>query len=24
VFRAIGELLGKDPWDLAPGRFRHS
>ena len=24
VFRAIAELLGKDPWDLAPERFRHS
>ncbi len=23
VFRAVGELLGKDPWDLAPERFRH-
>lgn len=23
VFRAIAELLGKDPWDLAPDRFRH-
>lgn len=23
VFRAVGELLGKDPWDLAPDRFRH-
>ena len=22
VFRAVAELLGKDPWDLAPGRFR--
>ena len=23
VFRAVGELLGKDPWDLAPDRYRH-
>lgn len=23
VFRAVGELLGKDPWDLAPDRFRN-
>lgn len=23
VFRAVGELTGKDPWDLAPERFRH-
>ncbi|MCU1570376.1 MAG: hypothetical protein JWR33_1117 [Naasia sp.] len=23
VLRAVGELLGKDPWDLAPDRFRH-
>jgi hypothetical protein len=23
VFRAVGELLGRDPWDLAPERFRH-
>jgi hypothetical protein len=23
VFRAIAELLGKDPWDLAPDRHRH-
>lgn len=23
VFRAVAELLGKDPWDLAPVRFRH-
>ncbi|MCC7127861.1 MAG: hypothetical protein IT192_03460, partial [Microbacteriaceae bacterium] len=22
VFQAIAELLGKDPWDLAPERFR--
>lgn len=22
VFRGIAELLGKDPWDLAPERFR--
>ncbi|GAA4686669.1 metallopeptidase family protein [Frondihabitans cladoniiphilus] len=22
VFRAVGDLLGKDPWDLAPDRFR--
>lgn len=21
VFRAVAELLGKDPWDLAPDRF---
>jgi hypothetical protein len=21
VFRAVGDLLGKDPWDLAPDRF---
>lgn len=23
VFRAVAELLGKDPWDLSPDRFRH-
>jgi hypothetical protein len=23
VFRAVGELLGKDPWELAPDRYRH-
>jgi len=23
VLRAVGELLGRDPWDLAPDRFRH-
>ena len=23
VFRAVAEFLGKDPWDLAPDRFRH-
>ncbi|MEO6941695.1 MAG: metallopeptidase family protein [Terrimesophilobacter sp.] len=23
VFRAMAELLGKEPWDLAPERFRH-
>jgi hypothetical protein len=23
VLRAVAELLGKDPWDLAPDRFRH-
>lgn len=23
VFRAVSELIGKDPWDLAPDRFRH-
>ena len=22
VFRGIAELLGKDPWDIAPDRFR--
>lgn len=22
VFRAVGELLGRDPWELAPERFR--
>jgi len=22
VFRAVAELLGKDPWDLAPERYR--
>ena len=24
VFRAVAELLGKDPWDLAPDRYRDS
>ncbi|MGV8884403.1 MAG: metallopeptidase family protein [Microbacteriaceae bacterium] len=23
VFRAVAELIGKDPWDLAPDRFRN-
>ncbi|MET1042510.1 MAG: metallopeptidase family protein [Microbacteriaceae bacterium] len=23
VFRAVAEMLGKDPWELAPGRFMH-
>jgi hypothetical protein len=23
LLRAVAELLGKDPWDLAPDRFRH-
>ena len=23
VFRAVAELLGKDPWDLGPERYRH-
>ncbi len=23
VLRAVGELIGRDPWDLAPDRFRH-
>lgn len=23
VFRAAAELLGRDPWDIAPERFRH-
>ncbi|GAA4165511.1 metallopeptidase family protein [Gryllotalpicola daejeonensis] len=23
VYRAVAEYLGKDPWDLAPDRFRH-
>jgi hypothetical protein len=23
VVRAVAELLGRDPWDLAPDRFRH-
>ncbi len=23
VYRAVGELIGRDPWDLAPDRFRH-
>jgi len=22
VFRAVAELLGKDPWDLGPERYR--
>ncbi|QTX05243.1 hypothetical protein [Agromyces archimandritae] len=22
VFRAVADLLGRDPWDLAPGRYR--
>jgi hypothetical protein len=22
VFRAVGDLLGKDPWELAPDRYR--
>ncbi|WP_123507251.1 metallopeptidase family protein [Frondihabitans sp. PhB188] len=22
VFRAVGELIGRDPWDLAPDRYR--
>ena len=22
IFRAVAEYLGKDPWDVAPGRFR--
>ncbi|AMM21689.1 hypothetical protein AX769_17975 [Frondihabitans sp. PAMC 28766] len=22
VFRAVGDLMGKDPWDLAPDRYR--
>ncbi len=23
VFRAVAEYLGKDPWELAPERYRH-
>ncbi|RLQ81619.1 metallopeptidase family protein [Salinibacterium amurskyense] len=23
VFRAVAEYIGKDPWELAPDRFRH-
>jgi len=23
VFRAVAEYLGRDPWDIAPERFRH-
>ena len=23
VFRAVAELLGRDPWDLAPDRYRN-
>jgi hypothetical protein len=23
LFRAVAELLGKDPWDIAPERYRH-
>ena len=23
VFRAVAEYVGKDPWELAPNRFRH-
>lgn len=23
AFRAVAELLGKDPWDIAPERYRH-
>ena len=23
VFRAVAELLGEDPWDIAPERYRH-
>lgn len=23
VFRAVADLLGRDPWDLAPERYRH-
>ena len=23
VFRAVAELLGRDPWDLAPDRYHH-
>jgi lambda repressor-like predicted transcriptional regulator len=23
VFRAVAELLGRDPWDISPDRYRH-
>jgi len=23
VFRAVAELIGRDPWDIAPERYRH-
>jgi hypothetical protein len=23
VFRGVAELLGKEPWDLGPERYRH-
>jgi len=23
VFRAMAELIGRDPWDIAPERYRH-
>ncbi|MGR2753245.1 hypothetical protein [Agromyces arachidis] len=23
VFRAVAEYLGRDPWELSPGRYRH-
>ncbi|BDZ53715.1 hypothetical protein [Agromyces marinus] len=23
VFRAVADYLGRDPWELAPGRYRH-
>jgi len=23
VFRAVAELLGRDPWEIAPERYRH-
>lgn len=23
VFRAVAELMGQDPWEIAPDRFRH-
>lgn len=23
VFRAVADFLGRDPWELAPGRYRH-
>lgn len=23
VFRAVAELLGQDPWEISPDRFRH-
>ncbi|MRG60586.1 hypothetical protein GE115_12015 [Agromyces sp. CFH 90414] len=23
VYRAVADLLGKDPWELSPGRYRH-